>query len=163
MRKRCTSLTRWYPRGIQILVSTYVLGQYEFFLSAKICLILNFLGEGGRGYPGQSQNSKYSKCQDLPNFAFSREGGISWASQNSKYSKCQDLPNFALSRGGGGGYPGQVKTQNTLSAKIFPILYFRGEGYSGQVQTQNTLSANICLILHFREGGILGKSKLKII
>ena len=45
--------TRWYLRGLQILVSTYVLGQYKIFLSAKICLNLNFRGGGGQGYSGQ--------------------------------------------------------------------------------------------------------------
>ena len=66
-------------------------------------------------------------------FEFSGEE-VFWASQNSKYPKCQDQPKFEFGRG---GYSGQVKTQNTLSAKISLNLNLGGEG-------------------------ILGKSKLKI-
>ena len=63
---------------------------------------------------------------------------------------------------GGGVYSGEVKTQNTLSAKICLIFNFqRGWGYSGEVKTQNTLSAKICLIFNWE--CILEKSKLKIL
>ena len=77
-------------------------------------------------------------------------------SQNSKYSKCQDLPNFEFSEGG--GYSPRVKTQNTLSAKICLILNFLRGGYSPRVKTQNTLSAKICLILNFRGRGVFSQS-----
>ena len=76
--------TRWYPCGIQILVSTYV-----------------FCG---------SQNSKFYKCQDMPKFEL-LGGGVGWGdspevkTQNLLSAKCQDLPKIQLNflLGGGGG------------------------------------------------------------
>ena len=64
------------------------------------------------------------------------------------------------------GDSGQVKTENTQSAKICLNFNFQwGGGYSGQVKTENTQSAKICLNFNFHGegGGILGKSKLKIL
>ena len=60
--------TRWYPRGIQKLVSTY-----NFPDSGPT--------QGGRGGTW-SQNWKYSKCQDMPEFQFSGGGGsLVWNSR----------------------------------------------------------------------------------
>ena len=69
--------TRWYPWGIQRLVSTYSNRHWD--------------KGGGAG----SQNSK---CQDLPKFQFSGGGGCS----GSQIPKCQDLPKFQFFWGGGG-------------------------------------------------------------
>ena len=82
----------------------------ENTLSAKICLNLNW---GGGVLFWESQNSKYSMCQDLPNIEFSLgEGGyVFWGSQNSKYSKCQDLPKFEFLGGGEGGILGKSKVK----------------------------------------------------
>ena len=55
--------------GIQILLSTYVLGQG----------LPNFAFSGA-SILGKTQNSKYSKCQDLPKFAFSW-GGVEGAGE----------------------------------------------------------------------------------
>ena len=79
--------------------------------------------------------------------------------------------NFNFPAGGGGGrgeeegrYSGQVKTENTQSAKICLKFNFFLEGmYSGQVKTENTQSAKICLNFNFLVGGALDKSKLKIL
>ena len=57
-----TKVTRWYPWGIQKLVSTYVQGQHRIF-------------GGGGGVFYRSQNSKTSKLHDLPKFECSGWGG----------------------------------------------------------------------------------------
>ena len=85
-----TEPTRWYPWGIQQLVSTY----FNLTQNAKTCLNFNFQGEGGFC---SSQNSKY---QDLPQFQLGG-GGVVVVFCGSQNSKCQDLPKFQFFKGGG--------------------------------------------------------------
>ena len=89
-----TGQTRWYPWGIQRLVSTYS----------------NRHREGGAGVFWKVK--KKPKCQDLPKFQWG--GGGVLESQipkcqdlESQIPKCQDLPKFQFS---GGGVFWKVKT-----------------------------------------------------
>ena len=77
-------ITRWYPWGIQRLVSTY---SYHHVMER---------GWGGFGGMGvlESQNPK---CQDLPKFQLGGGGG----DLESQNPKCQDLPKFQWGEGGG--------------------------------------------------------------
>ena len=71
-------------------------------------------------------------------------GGVFWGSQNSKYSKCQDLPNFQFS-GGGEDILGKSKLKILYVLHVLYVLYvlympnFQLGVYSGEVETQNTL------------------------
>ena len=93
-------ITRWCLQGIQILVSTYVLGQYQIW---------------GRGVFQGNQNSKTSKFQDLPKFELSGGGeGVFWDSQIPKW---QVLAKFSLLgwEGGGGGGLFWTKSQKRVN------------------------------------------------
>ena len=82
--------TRWYPWGIQRLVSTYSNRHWD---------------KGGGGGSG-SQNSK---CQDLPKFQFSGGGGVlEVKSQSAKI--CLNFNFF----GGGGGVLNQIPEQGVV-------------------------------------------------
>ena len=102
----CATLTtRWCPWGIQILVSTCVLGQDlpKFIFSLW-----------GGGYSGQVKSEKSWSAKICLNFNFrGGGGGVFWASQNWKVLKCQDLPKFQFSGGGGrGGEGGKLGTKS---------------------------------------------------
>ena len=107
-----TRATRWYPRGIQKLVSTYDLPKLQN------CLNFNL---GGGEYSGV-RTEKYSKCQDLLKFQVS--GGYSGV-RTKKYSKCQDLLKFQFSGGGEGGLYTGLKYSKF---QYLPKFQFRGGG-----------------------------------
>ena len=77
--------TRWYPREIQILVSTYVLGQdLPKFIFSCVCV-------GGGGYSGQVKTEKSQSVKICLNFNWQGGGvilgksklkSLFWASQN---------------------------------------------------------------------------------
>ena len=71
--KIITIETRWYPREIQILVSTYVLGQdLPKFIFSCVCW--------GRGYSGQVKTEKSQSAKICLNFNWGE--GVFWESQN---------------------------------------------------------------------------------
>ena len=82
--------TRWYPLGIQKLVSTYDLPDYR----------PEFQFSGAGGILGKSKLKKYSKCQDLPKFQF---GGYSGQVKTENTQSATICLNFNF-QGGGGRY-----------------------------------------------------------
>ena len=109
---------RWYPRGIQKLVSTYELPETP-----------GGVGGGGRGVPspvqisysqeGVNWGSQNSECQVLSAFQFSgwRWGkGVNWSSQNSK---CQVLSKFQFGGGGVKLEKSKLKVPSPVQISIF--------------------------------------------
>ena len=165
---------RWYPRGIQKLVSTYELpetwrGDYSRptqTQTAKICPNLH-LGGGRRGRGVVFQTNSTQSVMICPIICIGG-GGCSRPTQpkvsqsvqhlhlgdgggpDQLNPKCQDLSKSALE----GGVV--FETNSTQSAKICPNLHFWWWwwwwGGSG-VQTHSTQSAKICPNLHLGEGG----------
>ena len=83
---RITYKTRWYPRGIQQLVSTYELPETR--------------GGGGGGGPDQLN----PKCQDVSKSACSGGlGGGLVVVQNNSTQSVKICPNLHIGGGGGGG------------------------------------------------------------
>ena len=112
--------TRWYPWGIQQLVSTYSNLQLQTGL---------LMGCSGKSKPKVPRSGKISifkgggvpesqnpKCQDLAKFQFSGERGV----LESQNPKCQDLAKFQL--GGGGGFGTKFQNRGVLSNLVKKIL-----------------------------------------
>ena len=122
-----TVATRWYPWGIQQLVSTYELTET-------------------RG--GEDQTNKTQSAKICPNLHYrGGVGGEVFTGRDQLNPKCQDLSKTAFSRGGGGGGGARGQTNSTQSVQI---CIFSG---GGGVQTNSTQSAKICPNLHFGRGG----------
>ena len=116
---RLTKLMRWYPWGIQQLVSTYSnrhwlgggwSGKGQIWTQERKSEFWKF-GVGGGG-DLESQNPK---CQDLPKFQF-LGGGVIW---KVKTQSAKIRLNFNFWEGGGSGTKFQIRGKLSNLVKNF--------------------------------------------
>ena len=131
------SSTRWYPRGIQKLVSTYDLPDSG---PTGKC-------QDGGGFSGvRTENTQSAK--NYLNFNLRGGGGCVVWTENTQIAKIYLNLNFR-----GGGYSG-VRTENT-ECQDLPKFKFSGGG-TLESELKILKSAKICLNFNFLRGGLSG-------